>query len=195
MVCFGPTVMSRRPPPASRKDMLCRTYIGMATIFCDPIWYDINRKLPSGGMKDRILSDCNHTQKIFRNLLSQWSRVLLEKTTGSQLVKKFPTYYGTWRFITVFTSACHLSLSSARSIQSMPPPTPIPLPEDPSSYYPPIYARVFQVVSFPHFPHQNPVCTSPLPSTYYMPHPSHSSQFDHPNNIWLGVQIIKLLMM
>ena len=35
-------------------------------------------------------------------------------------VKKFPTFYGTWRFITTFTSACHLSLSSATSIQSLP---------------------------------------------------------------------------
>ena len=31
----------------------------------------------------------------------------------------------------------------------------IPLPEDISSYYPPIYAWVFQVVSFPQVPHQN----------------------------------------
>ena len=34
------------------------------------------------------------------------------------------------------------------------------------------------------FPHQNLVCTSPLPHMCYMPHPSHSSQFDHTNNIW-----------
>ena len=51
-------------------------------------------------------------------LLTPWSWVLLEKLTGSQLGKKFPTYYGTRRFITTFTSACHLSLSWARSIQS-----------------------------------------------------------------------------
>jgi len=38
-------------------------------------------------------------------LLSPWSRVLLEKLTGSQLVKKSPTFYGTHRFITVFTRA------------------------------------------------------------------------------------------
>jgi len=38
------------------------------------------------------------------------SRVLIEKVTGSQLVKKFPLY-GTRRFITAFTSAHHLSLS------------------------------------------------------------------------------------
>jgi hypothetical protein len=39
------------------------------------------------------------------------STVLIEKLTGSQLVKKFPTFYGTRRFITKYTSARHLSLS------------------------------------------------------------------------------------
>jgi hypothetical protein len=32
------------------------------------------------------------------------------------------------------------------------------------------------------FPHLNPVYTSPLPHTCYMPRPSHISWFDHPNN-------------
>ena len=32
---------------------------------------------------------------------------------------------------------------------------------------------------FLRFPHQNPVCSSPLSRTCYMPSPSHSSQFDH----------------
>ena len=53
------------------------------------------------------------------HLITPWSRVLLEKLTGFQLVKKFPAFYGTKRFITAFTSARHLSLSSASSIQSM----------------------------------------------------------------------------
>jgi len=44
-------------------------------------------------------------------LLTPWSRVLLEKLIGFQLVKKFPAFYGTRRFITAFTSASHLSLS------------------------------------------------------------------------------------
>jgi hypothetical protein len=35
-----------------------------------------------------------------------------------QLVKKFPAFYGTRKFITVLTSARHLSLSWANSIQS-----------------------------------------------------------------------------
>ena len=48
---------------------------------------------------------------------------------SNRLVKKFPTFYGTRRFITAFTSAHHLSLSRARSIQSIPH---IAIPEDPS---------------------------------------------------------------
>jgi hypothetical protein len=48
---------------------------------------------------------------IVNSLLSPWSRVLLEKLTGLQLVKKFPAFYGTRRFITAFTIARHLSLS------------------------------------------------------------------------------------
>ena len=39
------------------------------------------------------------------------STALLEKLTGSQLFKKFPTFYGTQMFFTTFTRACHLSLS------------------------------------------------------------------------------------
>ena len=56
----------------------------------------------------------------FYCLLAAWSRVL-EKLTGFQLVKKFPAFYGTRRFITAFTSARHLSVSWASSIQSITP--------------------------------------------------------------------------
>jgi hypothetical protein len=52
--------------------------------------------------------------------LTPWSRVL-EKLTSLQPVKKFPEFYGTQRFITAFTSVCHLSLSWASSVQSIPP--------------------------------------------------------------------------
>jgi len=59
----------------------------------------------------------------FTDLLTQWGRVL-EKSTGPQLVKKIPAFYGTRRFITAFTSARHLSLSWTSSIQSiLPQPT------------------------------------------------------------------------
>ena len=50
--------------------------------------------------------------------LTPWCRVLLEKLTGLQLVKKFPAFHGTRRFITALTSVHHLSLSWASAIQS-----------------------------------------------------------------------------
>jgi len=53
--------------------------------------------------------------KIWRHkayLLTTRSRVVLEKLTGSQLVNKFPAFYGTQRFITAFTSARHRSYQS-----------------------------------------------------------------------------------
>ena len=52
-------------------------------------------------------------------LLTPWCRVLLEQLIGLQLVKKFPAFYGTRRFITSLTSVRHLSLSWASPIQSI----------------------------------------------------------------------------
>ena len=43
--------------------------------------------------------------------LTPCSRVLPEKLTDPQVDKKLPAFYGTGRFITLFTSARHLSLS------------------------------------------------------------------------------------
>ena len=48
-----------------------------------------------------------------------WCRVLLEKLTGLQLVKKFSVFYGTRRFVTEPTSVRQLSLSWVRPIQSI----------------------------------------------------------------------------
>jgi hypothetical protein len=52
-------------------------------------------------------------------LLTLRCRVLPEQLTGLQLVKKFPAFHGTQRFITAFTSVPHLSLSWASPIQSI----------------------------------------------------------------------------
>ena len=46
-----------------------------------------------------------------QNLLTPWSRVLLEKLTGSAGSQEIPRYFGTRMFITVLKSARHLSLS------------------------------------------------------------------------------------
>ena len=57
---------------------------------------------------------------LYSYLLTSCSMAFRQKITGSQLVKKISEFYGTRRFITAFTSAHHLSLSSARKIQSLP---------------------------------------------------------------------------
>jgi hypothetical protein len=103
------------------------------------------------------------------------SRVL-EKLIGLQLVKKFFAFYETRRFINTFTSDRHTSLSSASSIKSIPH---IPPPEDPSKYYPPIYAWVSPFFSFPQVTPLKPCTRLSPPNMRYMPHTSYSSRFYH----------------
>ena len=112
--------------------------------------------------------------------LSPCSRLLLKKLTVPQLVKKFSTFYGTRRF----TSARHPFLYWARSIQPM-------LPH-PTSW------RSILILSSPStprsskwslslsFPHQNPVCTSPVPHTCHLPLPY--ILLGWITRIWWGVQ-------
>jgi len=75
-----------------------------------------------------INSQCPHLQKatdlltyLLTYLFTPWNRIHLEKLTGFQLLKKFPTLYGNWWFITAVTSARHLSQSWASIIQSTTP--------------------------------------------------------------------------
>jgi hypothetical protein len=125
-------------------------------------------------------------------IITPWSRVLSEKLKHHKLLKKFPAFYGTRRFITIITRVRHLSLSWATLIQPMPPSNlskihfNIILPSTPGS------SKWSPSLRFPHY---SPVCNSPLPHTCHMSCPSQSSWLDHPNDIWWGVQSIKLLVM
>ena len=56
--------------------------------------------------------------KTLAYLLTPWSRVLLEKLTDSAASQEIPRLFGNRRFLVVPTSARHLSLSWANSIQS-----------------------------------------------------------------------------
>ena len=117
-------------------------------------------------IRNMDFGDCAVTSLWSPKRMTSWSRVLPEKLTRPQLLKKFPEFYGNRRFITTFKSACHLSLSWARSILSVPPhPTPwrsililSPLSTCRSSKWPPSLGC----------PHQNPVCTSSVPP--FVPH-------------------------
>ena len=121
------------------------------------------------------------------------STVLLEKLTVSLPVKKFPACYGTQRFITTFTSAGHLSLSSASL-------NPIHTPishflKRTLNYYPPICAWVSQIVSsHPVSPPKHCMCLF-SPHTCYMPHPSHFFWMYHLNNNGWRLHIMKILIM
>ena len=71
-----------------------------------------------------INGDINVNILLITYLLTPWSRALLEKLTGFAASQEIPHIFGTRRFITILTSARHLSLSWANSIQSsQPPPT------------------------------------------------------------------------
>ena len=56
----------------------------------------------------RLQEFLSQNTQLLTYLLPPWKRVILEKLTGSQLVKKFPAFYGTRKFNVAFTSARHL---------------------------------------------------------------------------------------
>jgi len=70
-----------------------------------------------------------YMRNVYFYSLTSLSRVLREKLTRSQLVKKFPAFYGTRSFVT--SSKSSATCPYPEPDQSSPY-LPIPLPEDPS---------------------------------------------------------------
>ena len=62
-------------------------------------------------------------------LVTPWTKVLLEKLTSSQVVKKFPSFYVTPRFITAFTSPPSFQFLSQIDTIHVPTIFPIPKPD------------------------------------------------------------------
>jgi rubredoxin len=102
-------------------------------------------------------------------LLTPWSRVLPENLRDSRLVKQYPAFCGTRRFITAFTRARPVPILSQINPVHVAHPT----------------SRKFTLILSTHlsiglskwslslrFTHQNPACTSPRPHACYMPFPS-----------------------
>ena len=114
-------------------------------------------------------------------LLTPWCRVLLEKLTGLQLVKKFPAL--------LWTPKVH------HRTHKRPPPVPIlgqPNPVHiPTSHLLEIHPNIIHASTprspqwslFLRFSHQDPIRPPLLTYTRHMPSPSHSSRFYHPHNI------------
>ena len=81
-------------------------------------FYNCNRECYCAVLYDVIICVCQIRVSLY--LLTPWCRVLLEELNGLQLVKKFPAFHGTRRFITALTSVRrHLSLSWASPIRSI----------------------------------------------------------------------------
>ena len=126
-------------------------------------------------------------------LLTPWSRVLLEKLTGSAVSQQNSPHF--W------------NLKVHHRTHKCPPPVPIlsqlhPVPTTPSHFLKIHLNIILPSASGSHqcslslrFPHQNPVHPSPLPHMRHMPRPSHSSRLYHPHNIRKGVLITKLFIM
>jgi hypothetical protein len=84
----------------------------MLVLLCSDLTYEANED--GGGYS--VGFECSLALFVYSAILPYFiliprNRVLLEKLVGSQLVKKFPAFYGTRRFITALARARHLSLS------------------------------------------------------------------------------------
>jgi hypothetical protein len=133
----------------------------LCAVTSSSLWHSLRSQRPSQVAAQLIL---NH-------LLTSWSRDLRERIISPQIVGIFLAICGTRRFIT----------SWARSIVSIPPSKfskihfIIILPSTPGPYKWSPSLRL---------PYQNPVCTSCLPHTCYMPCPFQSFWFDDPNGVF-----------
>jgi len=88
-----------------------------------------NPKNARYGSEYNILTFCF----LYQKKLTPRSRVLLDMLTVTQLLNKLPTFYGTRRFITVFTRA-H------------------PEPDESSPYVPSYFPKIHSNIILPHTP-------------------------------------------
>ena len=123
--------------------------------------------------------------------VTPWSKALLNTLTVPQIVSRFPAFYRTQMFTTVFTTASHFSLSWGRWILFTS-----------SAIYNLHFNIILPSMITSHkwslsnrFPHQNIVRTYTLSHMCYMTRPSHLLWFDSPNIIWWGIQSLKFFIM
>jgi len=135
--------------------------------------YDISQSI--------VTDDWRKLYKQFE--LTKYSRVLFENLVVPQTVEKFPALYGTQRFITMFTTALHLSTYPYRE-------------PDKSNLYPSIlFLKSRNLVLSVHIFLGLPRHLFPFGFRIKNLCATHPFSFYPPNNIWLAVQSVKLLTM
>jgi hypothetical protein len=97
------------------KDYVSWSYTLLAVRICRTLYQHVTSQLGRHLIRGRRV----FWRFACHNELTPWSRVL-DKLTVIQLVKKFPAFYVIRRFITLFTTDRHWSLSWVRWIQSAP---------------------------------------------------------------------------
>ena len=116
---FPPFIESDGPSHYSQNTLLDSRLICMNPVYVlQSTCLSSILKLSSHLFLDLSSSNFTYTY-LLTYLLTPWCRVLLEKLTGLQLVKKFLAFHGTRRFITALTSLRQLSLSWASPIHSI----------------------------------------------------------------------------
>jgi hypothetical protein len=115
------------------------------------------------------------------------------KANNHSVSQEVPRLLWNQMFITVFTTARHWPLSWARCIQFT--------TSHPISLHSILILSSSLRLGLPSgllpsgFYIKNNVFVSNISRACYMFHPSHPPKFDHPNNIWWIVQVMKLLIM
>jgi len=160
-------------------------------LYCRPLLYTDSRAtfhlrktrvfpLSTYPLQFQYHCDYGQYKYVLKHLLTPWSRVL-EKPISTQQVMKFPAF-----------------MEAEGSLPCSQEPVTCLCPEtDQSSLWPPShFLRIHLNIILPSMPgstkwfflsgfhYQNHVSNSPLPHTCYTPRSSHSSKFDHPNNIY-----------
>ena len=136
---------------------------------------------------------CGRYDDLLTYLLTQWSRVLLEKLNGFAANQEIPRI--------LWNPKVHYRT------HKRPPPLPILSQLHPVPTIPSHFLKIHRSIILPstswspqrslslRFPHQNLVHTSPFLHTCHTSRPSQSSRFYQPHDIGRGLQIIQLLIM